>query len=103
MHELQDIMLHVSVTINQSELSVQSVLSFLQLQLTVEDGRVPLKTDTVQVTINVARDLALPIFFNDPYIFITDEERPINHTIGTVSAVDQDIRVRKIALFTKYT
>lgn len=103
MHELQDIMLHVSVTINQSELSVQSVLSFLQLQLTVEDGRVPLKTDTVQVTINVARDLELPIFFNDPYIFITDEERPINHTIGTVTAVDRDIRVRKIALFTKYT
>lgn len=103
MHELQDIMLHVSVTINQSELSVQSVLSFLQLQLTVEDGRVPLKTDTVQVTINVARDLALPIFFNDPYIFSTDEERPINHTIGTVTAVDPDIRVRKIALFTKYT
>lgn len=102
MHELQDIMLHVSVTINQSELSVQSVLSFLQLQLIVEDGRVPLKTDTVQVTINVARDLELPIF-NDPYIFITDEERPINHTIGTVSAVDPDLRVRKIALFTKYT
>lgn len=102
MHELQDIMLHVSVTINQSELSVQSVLSFLQLQLTVEDGRVPLKTDTVQVTINVARDLELPIF-NDPYIFITDEERPINHTIGTVTARDSDIRVRKIALFTKYT
>lgn len=103
MHELQDIMLHVSVTINQSELSVQSVLSFLQLQLTVEDGRVPLKTDTVQVTINEARDLALPIFFNDSYIFSTDEERPINHTIGTVTAVDPDIRVRKIALFTKYT
>lgn len=103
MHELQDIMLHVSVTINQSELSVQSVLSFLQLQLTVEDGRVPLKTDTVQVTINEARDLGLPIFFNDPYIFSTDEERPINHTIGTVTAVDPDIRVRKIALFTKYT
>nr|XP_034314272.1 protocadherin Fat 4 isoform X3 [Crassostrea gigas] len=62
------------------------------LQLRVEDGRVPLKTDTVQVTINVARDLELPIFLNDPYNFNTDEERPVNHTLGTVTAIDPDIR-----------
>lgn len=55
----------------------------------------PLKTDTVQVTINVARDLELPIFLNDPYNFNTDEERPVNHTLGTVTAIDPDIRVKK--------
>lgn len=55
------------------------------------------------MTINVARDLELPIFINDPYNFNTDEERPVNHTLGTVTAIDPDIRVRKIALFSKYT
>lgn len=83
--------------------SENTMLYYLQLQLRVEDGRVPLKTDSAQVTINVLRNLDLPIFLNDPYIFNTDEERPVNYTIGTVSAVDHDIRVRNTILFTKYT
>ena len=66
---------------------------FIQLQLRVEDGRVPLKTSTAQVTINVARDLEYPVFQNSPYIFNIDEERPVNYTVGSVVAFDSDIRV----------
>lgn len=54
----------------------------------------PLKTDSAQVTITVLRDLRAPLFLKDSYNFNTDEERPVNHTIGTVTAVDPDLRVR---------
>ncbi|XP_062579030.1 protocadherin Fat 3-like [Saccostrea cucullata] len=71
-----------------------TALRTFNLQIRAEDGRVPLKSDTVQVTINVARDLELPVFINRPYVFNTDEQKPVNFTVGSVSAVDPDIRGR---------
>lgn len=62
------------------------------------DQRVPEQTSISNVTINVIRDAAAPVFLDDPY-FASVTENSVNGTsVYTASAVDPDLRVSRLPL-----
>lgn len=57
------------------------------------DQRIPERTATAEVRINIIRDRFPPIFFNEPYGTSVSENTVNGTSVYRVTANDQDLRV----------
>ena len=62
------------------------------------DQRVPERTSISNVTINVIRDAAAPIFLDEPYFASVTENAANGTSVYSTSAVDADLRVSRPSL-----
>ncbi|XP_046579032.1 protocadherin Fat 4-like [Haliotis rubra] len=69
--------------------------SFL-LSVRASDSRIPQRSNDATVTITVRRNKFLPQFVGLPYTVTIGETRPVNDTILSVAAVDNDQRLRVV-------
>ncbi|KAK3089813.1 hypothetical protein FSP39_006721 [Pinctada imbricata] len=66
--------------------------NFYRFTVRASDQRVPERTDTAEVQINILRDSFPPVFIQEPYATSVSENTINGTTIYTVTATDQDLR-----------
>lgn len=70
------------------------IVCIFQIRVRVSDGGTPPKTDTTVVGVTVTRNLKKPVFDPVSYSFRGLETLNLGSVVATVSARDEDLRVR---------
>lgn len=85
---------HISLSKRRGIFELLNHIKFI-LQFTVQasDQRIPERTATSEVRINILRDRFSPIFIQEPYGTSVSENTVNGTSIYRVTATDQDLRV----------